>query len=151
MVALRERHGLPGKRIVYEGLIYGPDHPFLPQHHVPHMLAYTSTHDSDTVRGWWRGTPTGGRQLASTLLCLDAHDDQAPVHRAVHRAALSSVARLVLAPVQDLLGLGSEHRMNRPGVAEANWAWRCPADGLDAALAADLAALTSATDRDGAR
>lgn len=149
--ALRERFGLPGMRIVYEGFLYGPGHAFVPHHHVPAAVAYTSTHDSDTVRGWWRGSSVAARAFAAAYLGLDAGDDDAPAHRAVHRATLASVARLALATMQDLLGLGSEHRMNRPGTGDGNWGWRFAWRDLPDDLAPWLAAVTAATGREPAR
>jgi 4-alpha-glucanotransferase len=147
VLALRERFGFPGMRIVYEGFMYGPDHPFLPHHHEPRTLAYTSTHDSDTVRGWWRGSTPQGRAMAAALLGLDAQDAEAPIHEALWRATISSVACLALAQMQDLLGLGSEHRMNRPGTAEGNWGWRFSWPQVDKTLAARLARATAASAR----
>ncbi len=147
VIDLRDSFGFPGMRIVYEGMMFGADHPFLPQHHMPATLAYTSTHDSDTVRGWWRSATPQGRALAAALTGLDAHDDDAPIHHALWRATLSSVACLALAPMQDLLGLGSEHRMNRPGTGEGNWNWRFTWPMVEKTLAAQMATVTAATAR----
>ncbi len=147
VIDLRDSFGFPGMRIVYEGMMHGADHPFMPHHHTPHTLAYTSTHDSDTVRGWWQGATPQGRATAAAALGLDARDGSAPVHEALWRATLSSVACLALAPMQDLLGLGSEHRMNRPGTAQGNWSWRFSWGMLDKRLAPRLAAVTTATGR----
>ena len=147
VIALRDGFGFPGMRIVYEGLMYGPDHPFLPQHHSPATLAYTSTHDSDTVRGWWRGSTPAGRALAAALLGLDAADDEAPAHEATWRATQASVACLALSPMQDLLGLGTEHRMNLPGTAQGNWGWRFAWPMVDEALAPRLARTSAAAAR----
>jgi 4-alpha-glucanotransferase len=146
VVGLRDRFGFPGMRIVYEGLMSAdPAHGFLPQHHERRMLAYTSTHDSDTVRGWWDGTAdTAQRAFAVTLLGPEAQHD---IAWAVLRATFASVANMALAPLQDLLGLGSAHRMNRPGTAEGNWAWRFDASSLDDALADRVAALVRASAR----
>ena len=99
------------------------------------------------MRGWWQGSTPEGRRLAATLLGLDALDADAPVHQALWRATLSSVACLALAPMQDLLGLGSQHRMNRPGTAQGNWNWRLRWTMVDKALAPGLRAVTSATAR----
>jgi 4-alpha-glucanotransferase len=144
VVALRERFGFPGMRIVYEGFMHGPQHPFMPQHHTPQGLAYTSTHDSDTVRGWWQGAPAEQRELAQTLL---GAVDEAGIAWAVLRATLGSVSNLALAPMQDLLALGAEHRMNRPGTAEGNWGWRFDWAQVPADLAPRLRQLTAATAR----
>jgi 4-alpha-glucanotransferase len=145
VVALRERFGFPGMRIVYEAFIGAdPLHGFLPQHHERHMLAYTSTHDSDTVRGWWDAADDKQRQFAVDLLGPEATTD---IAQAVQRATFSSVANLAIAPLQDLLGLGSAHRMNRPGTAEGNWAWRVDGRALTEARAAQIARLVHATAR----
>jgi 4-alpha-glucanotransferase len=143
VVALRDRFGFPGMRIVYEGFIYGAGHAFLPHHHSPVGLAYTSTHDSDTVRGWWDAAPPAQRAFAGAY--LGNTDD---IAWAVLRATLTSVSSLALAPMQDLLGLGSAHRMNRPGTGAGNWTWRFDWPMLPAALAARLHALTAASGRD---
>ena len=149
VVGLRERFGLPGMRIVHEALIgCDPQHSFLPQHHERRMLAYTSTHDSDTVRGWWDGADAKQRAFAVDLLGPEAQHD---IATAVLRATFSSVANLALAPLQDLLGLGSAHRMNRPGTADGNWGWRFDAQVLSRELAARIERLTSATSRTTAR
>jgi 4-alpha-glucanotransferase len=142
VVALREAFGFPGMRIVYEGFIHGADHAFLPHHHTPAGLAYTSTHDSDTVRGWWDAAPPAQRAFASTY--LGNTDD---IAWAVLRATLTSVSSLALTTMQDLLGLGSAHRMNRPGTGAGNWAWRFDWPMLRDGLAEDLRALTVASAR----
>jgi 4-alpha-glucanotransferase len=147
VIDLREAFSFPGMRIAYEGMMHGADHPFMPHHHTPHTLAYTSTHDSDTVRGWWQAATPQGRATAAAVLGLDAGDAQAPVHSALWRATMASVACLALAPLQDLLGLGSDHRMNRPGTAQGNWNWRFTWPMVDKALAPQLAAVAKATAR----
>lgn len=150
VVALRERYGLPGMRIVYEGLMqggWGQDHAFLPHHHVQRGLVYSSTHDSDTVAGWWAGASADERAFAAAYLGLAIDAEPATAARAVVRASFTSVAALALAPLQDLLGLGSEHRMNRPGTAEGNWAWRFEWPQLEAVDAAGLADLVRASGR----
>ncbi len=153
VVALRERYGFPGMRIVYEGLMQGADHAFLPHRHVPEGLVYTSTHDSDTVAGWWAAAPLEQRDFAAAYLGIDAAAHPAQAAQAVLRATCTSVAHLALAPLQDLLGLGSEHRMNRPGTSEGNWGWRFdwPMLEEDAApgLAAALARLVQVSARAG--
>ncbi|MDE2081070.1 MAG: 4-alpha-glucanotransferase [Burkholderiales bacterium] len=147
VVALRERFGWPGMRIVYEGLIYGAQHPFLPHHHVPGCLAYTSTHDSDTVAGWWQGASAEQRDFATAYLGLAPQAGGADAAQAVLRATWVSVAGMALAPMQDLLGLDSAHRMNRPGSLGGNWAWRFDWADLPPDAAARLRALTEASDR----
>ena len=150
VVGLRERFGFPGMRIVYEAFI-GADaaHPFLPHHFERQGLAYTSTHDSDTVRGWWDGADEKPRAFAADYLGIDAHPSQGAeqITQAVLRATFTSVANLALAPMQDLLGLGSAHRMNRPGTAEGNWSWRFTWPMLDAVSAPRLSRLIEVSGR----
>ncbi len=147
VIALRDRYGWPGMRIVYEGLMQGADHAFLPHHHVANGLAYSSTHDSDTSAGWWASAPPEQRQFAASYLGI--HTDQSPANaaQAVLRATATSVAALALTPLQDCLGLGSEHRMNRPGTAGGNWGWRFDWDMLNADLAPRLRQLAEVSGR----
>ncbi len=150
VVALRDHFGWPGMRIVYEGFLGEGQRSFLPHRHVPWALAYTSTHDSDTVRGFWDGATPEQRALASAYLGLPQHEALAAdaVAWGVLRITWASVAQWSLAPVQDLLGADTRSRMNRPGTANGNWGWRLPQPLLaDGALAQRLAALTVATGR----
>jgi 4-alpha-glucanotransferase len=128
VIALRDRFGFPGMRIVYEGFFGDASHSFLPHHHQRHGLVYSSTHDSDTVRGFWDAATPAQRDFAAAYLGLEglAPDEAAAqVAAAVVRATFTSVADLALVPLQDLLGAGSDERMNRPGTAAGNWGWRC--------------------------
>jgi 4-alpha-glucanotransferase len=154
VVALRDDFGLPGMRIVQEAFNGWGDgsaaaqaqHPFLPHHHVPHALAYSSTHDSDTACGWWAGARPEVRAFAAEYL---ACNDAARIHWALIRATSQSVARLALFPLQDVLGLDSGHRMNRPGTADGNWRWRFTWPMLEPQAATWLARITTAAGRAG--
>jgi 4-alpha-glucanotransferase len=154
VVALRDGFGLPGMRIVQEAFNGwgegGPkndaQHPFLPHHHVPHALAYSSTHDSDTARGWWDSARPEVRAFAAEYL---ACNDADRIHWALIRATSQSVAALALFPLQDVLGLASEHRMNRPGTADGNWRWRFGWPMLHADAGTWLARITTASGRSG--
>jgi 4-alpha-glucanotransferase len=154
VIALRDGFGLPGMRIVQEAFNGWGDgsaaanaqHPFLPHHHVPHALAYSSTHDSDTARGWWDSARAEVRAFAAEYL---ACSDAASIHWALIRATSQSVAKLALFPLQDVLGLDSGHRMNRPGTADGNWRWRCTWPMLEPQVAASLARITTAAGRAG--
>jgi 4-alpha-glucanotransferase len=96
-------------------------HEYLPHNYVANTIVYTSTHDTDTVRGWWDHASEAERHFAGTYLACDADG----AHWALIRAACNSVSRLAVFPLQDVLGLGSEHRMNLPGtLGTANWSWR---------------------------
>jgi 4-alpha-glucanotransferase len=143
--ALRDRHGFPGMAVVQEAFNGDARHAFLPHNIGVQMAAYSSTHDSDTVQGWWRQAPAGPKAYARSY--LQTRDSE--VHRAILRATWQSVARLAVGTVQDLLGLGSEHRMNRPGEASGQWAWRCTDAMLsDTEAWAWLAELTAQSGRD---
>ncbi len=137
--ALRDRFGFPGMAVVQEAFGAGPDHAFLPHRLSRRCAAYSSTHDSDTVRGWWRQASEATRAYARAYLPATDHD----IHRAVLRATWQSVAEIAVATLPDLLGLGSEHRMNRPGEPTGQWAWRAtPAMLADREARDWLAALT---------
>jgi len=97
-------------------------------------VVYTGTHDNDTTLGWYRGLNDARRQ--AVLEYLGHPGEEMP--RPLVRAALASVARLAVLPLQDLLELGSEQRMNTPGVPGDNWSWRFNAEQLSDALAARL-------------
>lgn len=130
--ALRDRLGLPGMKILQFAWGSGPGNPYLP-HNYGHenWVVYTGTHDNDTAAGWLASASTG------ELSYLRRHAGREYVSvRDLVRLAYSSVAARAVIPMQDALGLGSEARMNTPGMAEGNWTWRL--DG--SALAPDLAA-----------
>ena len=106
---------------------------------------YTGTHDNDTTVGWWKSSATEEEKKLAAIY-LGINDDG--VNWAFIRAALTSVANLVVVPVQDVLGLGSEGRMNVPSQSVGNWSWRLRSGALTPELAAKLAALVDVTDRD---
>jgi 4-alpha-glucanotransferase len=141
--ALRERFGFPGMRVMQFGLDTGAKSPHLPHHVVANSVLYTGTHDNDTSAGWF--TTLKARQRGYTLQYLDT--DAAHVPMAMIRAAQASVARLVIAPLQDVLGLGSEARMNLPSHTDGNWEWRCPARLLTNDVADQLARFADLYDR----
>jgi 4-alpha-glucanotransferase len=134
--------GLPGMRVLQ--FAFGPegaaDH--LPANVPEHGVYCTSTHDNDTARGWF--ATLGEAEARRVLETVDGRPET--VHRDLLRAALESRAELVLAPVQDLLGLGSEARLNTPGVSHGQWAWRLGAVPGEA-VADDLRRLVESSGR----
>lgn len=123
---------------------------YLPHNFKRNAVAYTGTHDNDTITGWWQNLKqqanedeASSRELAFArkYLHLNGSDDSA-IHWAAIRAIISSVADLAVVPMQDLLGLGSEARMNQPGRSDHNWAWRMAPDALTDELAAKLREIT---------
>lgn len=129
VVALREQFGLPGMKILQFGFS-GPENPFLPHHYSVNCVVYTGTHDNDTAHGWYASAPSSERDFARRYL----QTNEANFPAALVRAAWSSVAIFALAPMQDLLGLGTEARMNYPSRLGGNWTWRMTADALSADL-----------------
>jgi 4-alpha-glucanotransferase len=140
---LRVRFGLPGMKVLQFAFDGDPDNVYLPRHHGEQNVVYTGTHDNDTTLGWWR--LADARTHEQVRSCLVDPDEEMPW--ALVRLALGSTARLSVVPAQDLLGLGSESRMNTPGTAEGNWSWRAPADAFDHRLATRVRALVEAADR----
>jgi 4-alpha-glucanotransferase len=144
--ALREQFGFPGMRVLQFGFSTRGAHLHLPHRYVPNTVAYTGTHDNDTTRGWWEtaASPVEKAAVAAYIQPDANHSIVWPLMRTAAR----SVADICLFPVQDILDLGSDGRMNVPSRAQGNWSWRCPEKALTPDLAAKLAALTEVTDRD---
>ncbi|HYM42652.1 MAG TPA: 4-alpha-glucanotransferase [Steroidobacteraceae bacterium] len=137
--ALRDDFGLPGMRVLQFAFDGNADNPHRPYLHPRTSVVYTGTHDNDTTLGWFARLD---RETAARVeLYLGAGAGEVPA--ALIRTALGSVARLAVIPVQDLLGLGSESRLNTPGTVSGNWSWRLPAAALDGALARRYAELNA--------
>jgi 4-alpha-glucanotransferase len=122
--ALRDEFHLPGMRILQFAFDGKSDNPYLPHNYDRNTVVYTGTHDNPTTRGWFDGLPDDQRQNLWNYLKLPG-GDSGDVSPALLNLAWSSVAALSMAPLQDLLNLGSEARMNIPGSLEGNWGWRC--------------------------
>ena len=145
---LRERFGIPGMRILQFGFSDRSARLYLPHQYVPNTVAYTGTHDNNTTLGWWQhGITLEERANVQTYLQPIAHDGE--IVGAMVRAAACSVANLCIFPLQDILCLGSEARMNTPSASHGNWTWRYAPDALAPDFAQKLATLMVMTDRDG--
>lgn len=118
--ALRDTNKLPGMKVLHFAFGGGADNPYLPHHHVPNSVAYTGTHDNNTTLGWFHDLDTRTRHHLFDYL----GGAPEPMPEGLMRVAFASVARLAIVPMQDVLALDGEHRMNRPGVADGNWRWR---------------------------
>ncbi len=138
VLALRERFKLPGMRVLQFAFGDKPTNAYLPHNYDANTVVYTGTHDNDTTRGWYRATAEKERDHVRRYLARDGSD----VAWDFIRTAWSSVADCAIAPLQDVLNLGAEARMNTPGRAAGNWSWRFQAPQLHAALLARLAELT---------
>jgi len=126
---LRDQFHFPGTRVLQFAFDGDADNPYLPEHYPINTVVYTGTHDNPTTRGWFEELSDDQRQKVWTYLKRAAgqSDEAAP---ALMRVAWSSVAALAMAPLQDVLNLGREARMNIPGRPEGNWSWRCTEDML---------------------
>jgi 4-alpha-glucanotransferase len=139
---LRRAAGLPGMKILQFGFAQ-PDSPHLPHRFDPETVVYTGTHDNDTSRGWYESAPETERELARAYL----GDDCVDVAWSMIRAAYTSVAHTAIAPAQDILALGTNARMNRPGDAGDNWSWRLQPNALTRHHAERLRRLAEITGR----
>ena len=146
--ALREEFGMPGMRILQFGFGDRGAHMYLPHKFEPNTVVYTGTHDNDTTLGWWR-TGVSAEERVSVQTYLGGVRHEGEIVWAMMRAAAASVANLCVFPLQDVLHLGSEARMNTPSAAVGNWSWRYAPGALHDDFARQLAALMEMTDRDG--
>ncbi|MCM3873643.1 MAG: 4-alpha-glucanotransferase [Pyrinomonadaceae bacterium] len=149
VVALRDGFGFPGMRILQFAFGGDPKNTDLPHNYVSNVAAYTGTHDNDTTVGWFRSVAGEGstrtaaqieRERKFCLCYLNTMGKE--IHWDFIRGVLASVANTAVVPLQDLLGLGTEARMNLPNSTEGNWSWRFEKGALSADIAARLKELT---------
>ena len=140
---LRRAIQLPGMKILQFAFAQ-VNSPHLPHCYDPRTVVYTGTHDNDTARGWYTNASPTERQLAAAYLGVDGHGS---IEWSLIRAAFTSVAQTAIVPVQDILGLGSEARMNKPGDGTKNWAWRFLPGALTRTHAEKLRNLAEITGR----
>ncbi len=139
---LRDAFSYPGMRIVQFAFCDAAKNPFLPHNYPANTVAYTGTHDNDTVIGWWAGATEHERTYARIYLGCD----ESQLHWGMIRAAMASPANTVIVPLQDVLGLDGQHRMNTPGVL-GGWTWRFCRNWVGPDSAKTLAMLSAAFDR----
>jgi 4-alpha-glucanotransferase len=138
--SLREEFGFPGMRVLQFAFDSDTANVHLPHNYSRDAVVYTGTHDNDTTTGWFAGS-TNKEQREFCLEYL--HSDGRKIHRDFIRAALASVAGTAITPLQDVLGLGNDARMNLPASQTGNWAWRFKAELLTDEIAAELKQLTA--------
>jgi 4-alpha-glucanotransferase len=144
--ALRDEFRIPGTRVLQFALDGKSDNPHLPANYSTNTVVYTGTHDNDTTRGWFESLPETER--SKVWRCLNRTEgDGREITGELLRVGWSSAAALAIAPLQDLLNLGSEARMNLPGTAEGNWRWRATEDMLKASAFEQLKDLTATSNR----
>ena len=113
----------------------GGDNPYLPHHHTPNSVVYTGTHDNNTTAGWWDSLDQKTRKRVQSYLGAVKAGE---MPEAFIRAAMTSIAALAVIPMQDVLGLDSEARMNTPSRTNGNWGWRMKLKELEDANAKAL-------------
>ena len=142
--ALRDELGFPGMKVLQFAFDGNKDNSFLPcNFKSPHCIVYTGTHDNDTTVGWYLSENMDDtcRAIIKRTANRTLHDPNS-IHRDLIYLAQSSIAVLCIFPLQDVLGFGSDCRMNTPGVAKGNWRWRCAGEFLTAEVAQWLKSTT---------
>ena len=145
---LREYFGMPGMRILQFGFADRGGHLYLPHRYVPNTVVYTGTHDNNTTLGWWLDDATEVER-ENVQIYLQPIEHAGEIVWTLIKAAAGSVAKTCIFPMQDILHLGSEARMNVPSAAAGNWVWRYAPNALHPDFATKLAKLMEMTDRDG--
>jgi 4-alpha-glucanotransferase len=139
VLALKQSFALPGMRVLQFGFDGEPGNVHVPYRHERDCVVYTGTHDNDTTLGWYASLDRATRERVDLYL----HLSPGAMPEALIRAALGSVAQLAVIPLQDMLGLGSQARLNTPGTHSGNWSWQLPAGALTPELARGYARLNS--------
>jgi 4-alpha-glucanotransferase len=140
---LRNAIGVPGMKILQFAFAQ-PDSPHLPHCYDPKTVVYTGTHDNDTARGWFEHATAAEREAIASYLGVREGDE---IAWSLIRAAYTSVSEMAIVPVQDILNLGSEARMNLPGAEHDNWSWRVANGALTAEHAEELRELAKVSGR----
>ena len=120
VIRLRDQFEFPGMKVLQFAFAEGPANPFLPHRYEHHCVVYTGTHDNDTTRGWF----AAATEREKVFIRKYCHTDGKEIHLDLMRIASRSAADLSIFPFQDVLGLGTEGRMNFPGTVFGNWEWR---------------------------
>lgn len=143
---LRDDFGLPGIRVLQFAVDDGEANPHRPDNLIENCVVFTGTHDNDTTLGFYESLDQPGRRKLETLFGF-THDD--PLPSALVKAALESPAALAILPMQDLLELDSEARMNTPGTTEGNWRWQFHWQQVPAGLARKISHMLDGAERTG--
>ncbi|MCC6674827.1 MAG: 4-alpha-glucanotransferase, partial [Thermomicrobiales bacterium] len=135
---LRNQLGFQGMKVLQFAFDGNPDNAYLPHNYIADCVVYPGTHDNQTAIGWFHSLDESTRQQVQTYLGTDGSD----ISWDFIRLAFASVADLAIVPLQDVMRLGDEARMNRPGVAFGNWKWRYQSHQLHDGLARGLRELS---------
>lgn len=137
---LLKKFDFPGMKVLQ--FAFGEEkkeNPYLPFNHTPHSIVYTGTHDNNTSKGWYKEIDKNARDHLERFAGTNVTGEN--VNEILHRMALSSVSKLAIIPMQDILGLGKEGLMNIPGSTKGNWTWRMEKGKLKAGLSKKLREL----------
>ncbi len=144
VIELRDSLGYPGMKILQFAFGGDGSHEFLPHNYAQNCIVYTGTHDNETARGWFNNAHASQKHYACTYLACSEYD----FHWALIRAASNSVAKYAVFPLQDVMGLGNEARMNHPGtLGGINWKWRFTWDQLGEESGRVLRLISAASGR----
>jgi 4-alpha-glucanotransferase len=143
---LRDQFHLPGTRVLQFAFDGHSDNPYLPENYIANTVVYTGTHDNDTTRGWFEALPQNQRENVWRYLRRKP-GESSDIAWELIRLAWSSAAALAMVPLQDVLNLGTEARMNLPGRVEGNWCWRFTEDMLSESALQRLHELTATSSR----
>ncbi len=143
VIELRDRFRLPGMRILQFAFGGNDSNTYLPHHYIDNTVAYTGTHDNDTTVGWWNSAPEHEKSYARYYLATDGHE----INWVTISALSASKANTVIFPLQDVLGLNSDCRMNIPGKAWGNWEWRFSWDQLQDSYTERFEQITNLNNR----
>lgn len=140
---LRDNLKLPGMRILQFAHDSDGKNPYLPHNHIPNSVVYTGTHDNDTTLGWYLALNQEQKRRVLNYYAWPQESIPWPIIK----SALSSVAKLAIIPMQDLLALDGKHRMNTPGTTQGNWSWQFTWDQISSELPAYIASLNKMYNR----
>jgi len=142
-----KQFGFPGMRILMFAFSEDkPDHPYLPQNFIRNCVVYTGTHDNNTARGWFKNEISAADKKRLEA-CVGHAVSADTVNRELIKLAMESIVDTVLIPMQDVLGLGEEARMNVPAKTQGNWSWRVLKSQLTPEVSSGLKALAQKTER----
>lgn len=139
VVALREKFNFPGMKVLQFAFSTDANDVFLPHNYERNFVVYTGTHDNDTTKGWYEKAPECERDFVRRYCKTDGHE----INWDLIKAALQSVADIAILPLQDVLDLGTEGRMNYPGTVDGNWEWRFLWEWVRPEIAPRLLELTT--------
>lgn len=133
---------IPGMRVILFGFDGSKDNPHIPSNHVENSVVYTGTHDTNTAQGWYT-TEASEKEKANLQSLIGKKVEAQVVSSEIVKLALSSISKIAIIPLQDVLGLGAEARMNSPSTPQGNWTWRVTKQQLSSRKLAELSELTA--------